>query len=255
MATTSRAATTRRSRPRPPFRRRHGRMSAALLVLALAVGATLGIRASLALFTDAETTAAQERAQTIFSGERVTSAFDVADRSSGSAVDGSSPFAVAGDGLTAATSAWSTAFTGTRYLEFALNDPLPDGLKVSSASFSLRFASGGAVTTACYYFEVRRISTGAVLATHGSGVAPVGCVTGTAPVAFTTSIPSVDSTARANDLRIRVYGRDSGSNGMIVDRAVVSGTTPNASFTLYPVLLVDAADTTALPIPWDLSGP
>jgi hypothetical protein len=72
----------------------------------------------------------------------------------------------------------------------------------------------------------------------------------------TTSIASVAaSTDILNDLRIRVLGDDSGSNGMVLDRATVSGATNYGSYTLYPVRFSDAADTTASVAPWELAGP
>jgi hypothetical protein len=245
-----------RLRPGSPVPRgRRRRVLAFVAVCVLSAAGTLGLRSSLAFFTDTETAAASLRSQSIFSGQRSTPAFEVADRSSGTVVDGSSTFGFASDSRTTTTSTWAIAFAANRYLEFDLNDPLQDGLGITAASFTLRFAGTTAGSTACYYFEVRRVSTGAVLATHGSGASPVACVTGTTPTTSTTPIPSLDTSALANDLRIRVFGRDSGGAGIILDRAVVSGNTAYAAFTLYPVLFVDAADTTPLEIPWDLSGP
>lgn len=210
---------------------------------------------SLALLTDAEDVDADLSSGAIFPGERVTTAFDLRDRSSGSEVDASSPLAVAADGRTTATSAWATTFASDRYLEFDLNAPLPAGLALSSASFTFRFASTGAAGTACYYIEVRRLSTGAVLATHGSALVPLACVTGTTFSSTTTPLPAVDSTDVGNDLRIRVFGRDSGGNGMSIDRSTVVGDTAYAAFELYPVMFRDGADSTPAELPWELAGP
>jgi hypothetical protein len=243
-----------RRRSRVP-RSRRGRVLAVVALCALGVGGTIGIRSSLALFTDSEAAASVLGSQSIYAGERSTPAFEVADRSSGTAVNGSSSFAFGSDGRTTTTSAWSSAFAADRYLEFDLNASLPDGLGISSGSFTLGFASTMAGSTVCSYFEVRRVSTGAVVATHGSSGSPVACVTGTTLTATSTSIPVLDTSGLANDLRIRVFGRDSGSGGMLLDRAVVTGNTAYAAFTLYPVLFVDSADTTPLATPWDLSGP
>jgi hypothetical protein len=190
----------------------------------------------------------------IFPGERVTPAFRVTDGSSGAAVDRSSPFGFSGDGLTTTTSAWSSAFAGGRYLEFDLNDSLASGVAVPAATFDFRVASNG-VGQACFYFDVRRISTGAVLATHGSAGSPLGCVTGTTPTSFSTPIPVVASTDLANDLRIRVFGSESASDSMVVDLATVTGSTPYQTFTLYPILFRDAADGTPEIIPWGLDVP
>jgi hypothetical protein len=97
------------------------------------------------------------------------------------------------------------------------------------------------------------LSTGAI-STHGAGQ-PVGCVTGTTMLSFSTSIPSVATTSIANDLRVRLYGRESGSASMVIDLATVVGSTAYQFFTLYPVVFGDAADTTAEIVPWGLDVP
>jgi hypothetical protein len=236
--------------PKSPVRA-VGVVAAIAILLVVAVA---GIGLSLAVFTAQTDQVALFGSKAVFLGERVTPAFQVGDASSGIEVDRSSPFAFPADGLTTTTSAWSTAFAADRYLEFELNDSLASDVAVSTASFAFRFASSGA-GQACFYFEVRRISTGAVLATHGSSGSPVGCVTGTTPATFSTSIPSVTTTSIANDLRIRVFGRESGGAASVIDLAAVAGSTVHQSFTLYPVLFRDAADTTADVIPWGLDVP
>ena len=222
------------------------------LVGAASLGRPLG---SLALLTDAASATAGLASGSIFTGERVSSAFHVLDRSSGSEVDASSPFAFASDGLVATTAPWATGFSSDRYLEFDLNAPLPSGLAVSSASFTFRFSSGTAVGVTCHWFEIRRISSGAVIATHGSASVPVACATGTTLLASSVALPAVDSTGLANDLRIRVFGNDSAAGGMRIDRATVAGETAYAAFELYPVTFRDAADTTPAIVPWELAGP
>jgi hypothetical protein len=230
---------------------------AGLVVVAIAVLVSLAVAAiglSLTVFTAQQEQQAVFGAKALFPGERVTPAFQVDDSSSGTEVDSSSSFAFSADGLTTTTSAWSTAFAADRYLEFDLNDSLASGVTVSAATFDVSLASNGA-SQACYYFEVRRISTGAVLGTYGSAVSPVGCVTGTTLMSFSTSIPSVATTSIANDLRVRLYGRESGSAPMVIDLATVVGSTAYQSFTLYPVVFGDAADTTAEIVPWGLDVP
>ncbi|MBA2381631.1 MAG: hypothetical protein H0V73_05920 [Chloroflexi bacterium] len=223
---------------------------AALVSIALAP-----IAVSLALFTAHADPQAVFGTKALFPGERVTPAFVVGDASSGSQVDRSSSFAAAADGLTTTTSAWSTAYAAGRYLEFDLNSSLAAGVAVTTATFDFRFASSGA-GQACYYFEVRRISTGAVIGTYGSSGAPVGCVTGTSQASFSTSIASsLTTTSVANDLRVRAFGKETGSGAMVIDRATVGGSTPYQSFTLYPVMFRDAADTTPELIPWGLDVP
>ena len=225
-------------------------VAAAIGVLGCMIVASVGL--TLAVFTARSDTPAVFGTKALFPGERTTPAFQVGDSSSGSLVDRSSPFAFAADNLTSTTSAWSTAFAPDRYLEFDLNASLASGVAVSAATFHFTFASTGA-GQACYDFEVRRISTGEVLGTHGSPGNPVGCVTGM--TSFSTSIASVATTSMANDLRIRVFANESTNGAMRIDLATVSGSTPYQGFTLYPVIVRDAADTTPETTPWKLDVP
>lgn len=223
-------------------------------IATLAAGAVASIGLSLAVFTAQPEGQAIFGSKALFPGERVTPAFQVGDSSSGTEVDRSSSFAFPADSLTTTTSPWSTAFAADRYLEFDLNDSLASGVAISAATFDFRFASSGA-GQACYYFEVRRISTSAVLGTYGSSGSPVGCVTGTTQTSFSTSVPAAGTTSIANDLRIRLFGRESGSASMVIDLATVGGSTAHQAFTLYPVMFRDAADTTPEVIPWGLAVP
>ena len=225
---------------------------ATIAMLVSIAAAAIGL--SLAIFMAQGQGQAIFGSKAVFPGERSTPAFQVGDASAGSEVDRSSSFAFVADGRTSTSSAWSTAFAADRYLEFDLNASLGSGVPVAVASFDLRLASTG-TGTACYYFEVRRISTGAVIATHGSQGGPVGCVTGTTLTSFSTAIPAVATTSIANDLRIRVFGNESAGAAMTIDVATVSGTTAYQAFTLYPVLFRDAADTTVSIVPWGLDLP
>jgi hypothetical protein len=181
-----------------------------------------------------------------------TGAWKISDVSSGAAVDASAEQAFAGDSLVARTGRWTNAFTATRYLEADMSAPLPAGQTVAGANFAFRFAAEGATHTACFYFEVRRASTGAVLATHGSAAAPVGCVTGTAQTGFTTGLPELSTSALANDARVRVFVSQSSFRTIDVDQATIMGTAGLTAFTLYPRTWTDAstgtAATTTLPL-------
>jgi hypothetical protein len=235
----------------------HGRRRGVAIAVVLVVLVTAGIAMvgfSLALFTAHANEPASFATKAVFPGERVTSAFAVSDTSGGATVDRSSPFAVDSDGLTVVTSSWSDSFASDRFLEFDFNNSLASGVAVSGASMNLQIASGG-IGQACFYLEVRRISTGAVVATYGSAGSPAGCTTGPALVAFSTPIPAVATTSIANDLRVRVYGTESTDAPMVVDLATVEGSTTLQDFTLYPVVYRDAADTTIEIDPWELSVP
>ena len=223
-------------------------------IASLASVATATTASSLAIFTSKPDAQAVFGTKALFPGERVTPAFQVGDASSGTEIDQSSSFAFPADSLTTTTSAWSTAFAAGRYLEFDLNDSLASGVVVSGATFDFRFSSSGA-GQACYYFEVRKVSSGAVLGTYGSSGSPVGCVTGTTPTSFSTPIPSVATTSIANDLRVRVFGKESASAAMVIDLATVGGSTAYQAFTLYPVMFRDAADATPEVVPWGLDLP
>jgi hypothetical protein len=182
-----------------------------------------------------------------------TAAFDLRDASSGSEVNKSASPAFAGDALTFATSAWPTAFNTSNYVEFSPNAPLQGGSTVTGANFNLTYAAAAAGETACYWFEVRRVSTGTVW-THGTSAAPADCTTGTTLKSVSTALAELTSTDIANDIRVRVYGRESAAKPFTIDRATVSGSAGTMAFTLYPDSYIDAADSTATTVPWSLSG-
>ena len=180
-----------------------------------------------------------------------TSAWRVIDSSSGAPTDRSSGPAFS-DGVVMLTGNWAATFSATRYVEFDLNAPLRAGTAVSGATFNFRRAASAAGQTECFYFEVRRASTGAVLATHGGAGTPLACVTGTGQTTVSTPIPSVATSDVANDLRIRVYERESAAGRTSIDLATVSGSTPLGAFALYPRREVDASTGVAAAAPWPL---
>lgn len=208
-----------------------------------------------ALYSNQQPVAANVSAAHIFRGDRDTPAFVISDTSSGSATDGSYSIAFASDSRYFTTVAWPAAFDSGRYIELDLNAPLPAGLAASSVQLSLRFTgdSGGAST--CVYVELRRISSGALLSSHGSSGSPLACVSGTTYGTSSPSLSAVTTSDLANDLRVRIYGRDSGATGPIrLDEVVVSGSTPYASYTLYPILTRDVHDGRTDMIRWALAG-
>jgi hypothetical protein len=233
------------------------RLRAFAIVATIAVGASLAaatIGLSLAFFSAQVQPTAVFGTKAVFPDERVTPAFEVGDSSSGVQVESSSAFVASTDGLTTTTSSWSSAFAPDRYLEFDFNDSLASGIDISAATFDFTLASGGS-GQACYYFEVRSISSGAVLGTYGSPGSPAGCVSGPSLTSFSTPVPAVATTSVANDLRVRLFGRESGSAPVVIDLATVVGATAYQNFNLYPVMFRDAADTTQQVIPWGLQVP
>ncbi|MFL5781785.1 MAG: hypothetical protein ACJ760_10775 [Thermoleophilaceae bacterium] len=169
-----------------------------------------------------------------------TSAWDVRDASSGSESNVSAQNAFA-DALSFPTGLFPAAFSATRYVEFNANTVLPAGFSVSGAQFNFRYAAAAAADTACYWFEVRRASTGAVIGTHGSSTTPADCTTGTTLKSVSTPLAELSTTDLANDARVRVYGRESGGKAFTIDLATISGSTPLSSFTLYTNSYTDAA--------------
>jgi hypothetical protein len=184
-----------------------------------------------------------------------TSAWDLRDASSGSEQNRSWQPAFQ-DAITLQTGVWSAAFSPTRYVDYNTNTPLQAGSAVTGANFNFRYAAAAAGETACYWFEVQQVSTGAVLpsGTHGSAASPVDCTTGTAQKSVSTPISELNTTDLANDARIRVYGRESASKAMNIDVATISGSTGSMSFTLYAENVTDAATGTPVSYQWSLAG-
>jgi hypothetical protein len=183
-----------------------------------------------------------------------TSAWDGRDASAGAGgVNQSEPSAYAGDLRTAASGNFATAFSTTRYLQYAFNSPLPPSSATSSVAFNFSFAGTSGADTTCVYFDVRRASTGTVVGTYGSAAVPVGCTTGTTQKSVTTPLPEVTTSTIANDLLVRVYASSSGSRPLSVDLATISGATTGLNFTLYRKSSIDAATgTPAAAAPWSL---
>ena len=180
-----------------------------------------------------------------------TSAWDMRDVSTTNSVNESAQPAFSGDSRTLTTGTWSNAFSATRYVEFDPNTTLPAGKAVSGATFNYRRAGTAAGDTVCFYLDVRRISTGAVLATHGSAASPLGCVTGTTQTTTSEPLAELNTTDLVNDARVRVYMRSSGSRAATIDLATVTGSAGPTPFTLYTKRYADAAaGGAATAFPW-----
>ena len=120
----------------------------------------------------------------------------------------------------------------------------------------MKFASTGGAGSgnACFYFEVRRASTGAVLGTYGSSGSPVACSAGATQGVSTTDISAqVANTTIANDLRIRVLGVETGAKAWKIESGTVTGATADRQLHLYPNTLVDSADSTPASDVWGLA--
>lgn len=189
------------------------------------------------------------------SSTMTTTAWDVRDASSGTESNQSAQPAFA-DALTFSTGSWATAFSLTRYVDFNMNAPLPAGAAVSGATFAFKYAGAQSGDTVCYWFEVRHASTGTLFTggTHGGPTAPVDCTTGTTLKTVSTPLAEVTTTDLANDTRVRVYGRSTGSRPITIDLATVSGTQQSTAFTLFTSTYTDAASGTASAFPWSIAA-
>jgi hypothetical protein len=227
-----------------------------LVVIGILTGTLIGgaVGVSLAFFSARSDGVGAFGTKAIFPAERLAPVFVITDSSSGSEIDRSNPLLRAGDGRITTTDAWSAAFASGHYVDLDFNASLASGVAVSGATLHVRYASTG-IGTACYYLEVRRISTGAVLGTAGSSSSPLSCVTGTGLISVSTSLTWIASTADANDLQVRLFGRESGNASFVLDLATVDGSTPYQAFTLAPVMVHDAADGTPRLVPWGLALP
>jgi len=182
-----------------------------------------------------------------------TSAWDLRDASSGTESNQSAQTAFT-DAITLSTGNWATAFSNTRYIEFNTNAPLPAGFAVSGANFNFRYAGAQSGDTVCYWFEVRRVSTGLPIGSHGSTATPLDCTTGTTQKTVSTPLSEITTTDVANDTRVRVYGRSSGSRPIAIDMATVSGTQQSTAFTLYPASHTDRSTGTASTTLWSIAA-
>ena len=227
------------------------RRATAVLVVLVALGAAAGA-AYAAFAATTSNPASTIQAQRIYPAARTMSAWTIEDAADGSASNATSPVAYSNDSLTYTTGAWTTTFQSTRYVDIDFNSPLPAGVPVAGATFRLDFRSNSG-NTACMYFEVRRASTNTVLGTFGSTGSPVSCQ-GAALGSSSTDISSVvTSTDIANDLRIRVYGRDSGAGGFVIDSATVGGAAWSG-FTLYGTRVDDRADGSSSVTTWAIAA-
>ena len=93
-----------------------------------------------------------------------------------------------------------------------------------------------------------------MIGTHGSAAAPVGCVTGTGQTAFSIALPEVNSATIANDLRVRMFMRATGSVAPVVDVATARITGPLGTATLYDMDLTDRLDAVNTDVGWPLAS-
>jgi hypothetical protein len=220
----------------------------------VAVGAAVAMfvttSAALAAFSSLASNGATVSTKRIFAGVRSAWPSDVRDASGGAAETNSSDVLSYADGLTATTKSWSSAFAATRFDDFDFSGGRPAAVPVTSATFNFTFAPSRSNDGACFYVEVGRASTNALLGTHGSSGSPSACSTGST-VAATVSVSSeVTNTDIANDLRIRVYANNSTNRPLKIDLASVTITTPWFTTTLFEKRWDDEANAAAAVVLW-----
>ncbi len=215
----------------------------------------VGLPGSGAQFSDDLPIGADISAGRIFRDERITPAFIVSDRSSGAVQSGTSANAFANDGRYFLTRDWPTSFDADRYIELEFNTPLPGGLAVGTATANVQLSSDAGTGSVCVYFELRRVSTGALVSSHGSPASPLACTSGISATTLSVSLAAVGATDLANDLRLRLYARDSAAGAIRLDEATIGGATPYAAFTLYPILTREQFNGQTELLRWGLAGP
>jgi hypothetical protein len=206
-------------------------------------GALVASSLALAGFTGSSNAAHTVQTKRIFLGSRTAAAHTLTDVSSGSSLVKDDTLAYA-DALIDTTGNWSTTFSATRYLKFSFNNPLPAGVSISTVTFNFRMIPGNAGDTACYYFEVRRVSDDSLLGTHYSSGSPQ-CVTGSTYSTNSVSLSEVTSSDVGNDMYVKLFGRESGGRAMKIDLATVTLSLYGQATTLYLKAFTD--DSTGTP--------
>jgi hypothetical protein len=206
-------------------------------------GALVASSLALAGFTGSSSASHTVQTKRIFSGSRTAAAHVLTDVSSGASSVKDDALSYA-DTLFDTTGSWATTFSSTRYLKLSLNNPLPAGVSVSGVTFNFRMIPNLGSETACYYFEVRRISDDSLRGTHYSSGSPQ-CVTGSTYSTNAVSLSEVTSSDVANDMYVKVFGRESGAAPMKIDLATVTLSLYGQTITQFPKAFSDAADGSA----------
>jgi hypothetical protein len=208
---------------------------------------------SLAKMTDTATTSGTFGTGTIFPGVRTVSAWSAGDSSSGVQTDVSDSLSFSGDGRVFTSGNFAAAFATTRYEQWDFNGSIATGIAVSTASFNFRVIPASSAQTTCWYIEVRRTSTNALLATHGSAASPYACATGSTYATVSVNLPEVTTTTIADDLRIKLFANETAATSIKIDLATVTGTTAYGAYHLYENTSIDSSTTTPVTTPWSLA--
>jgi VCBS repeat-containing protein len=118
------------------------------------------------------------------------------------------------------SSGWSTSFSPSRYLAVDFPAYVAAGSVVAGATFTHTYRSAVAGDTTCYYLETYQ--GGTLLGTHGSAGSPVSCNSTWAWTTDVVPLPEVNTVAKANNLRVVLYVRNSGG-GQSLHRRITVG--------------------------------
>jgi hypothetical protein len=231
------------------------RLVLALVLVAGALG-SVGGGVYAAFYATTGNSGSAFTAKRIFPGDRNLPSWDIRDASGGGAETNNSDVFAYDDVRFQTTTAWANAYSASRYLDFDFSSYLPAGLPLDSLTFTYKVASNGGAGSgnACYFLDARTASTNTVLGTYGSSGSPVACSSGTTYVTTTTTITHVTTSDAANDLRIRVWGWETGAKASRVDVAYATATIFGVEIPIYEVTFVDAADTTPATTNWSLAA-
>src|SRR5438874_7683406 len=254
-SSTRRPMRSHRSHPLPRRRARWGAVRAAALAGA-AVAALAGASLALATFNNAATGGSMiVSSKRIFTGSRSTFPGELRDASSGGAVNKSDPLDY-DDATPVLTGAWAAAYSATRFYQLDFNSPRPAGIPASSVNFNIKYASkgGGGSGNACIYkTEVGRASNDSLLGTLDHSASPL-CSTGTTYRVVNEDISAyVTTTDIANDLRIKVFGYETGAKAWNIEYATVTGTS-YSSWTLFEGTVTDQSTGSATATTWALAN-
>jgi len=228
------------------------RRTVAAIAIAVAFG-VLSTAVAGASFSNALSTAATVGTKRIFPTSQAVAASDVSDASAGStAVSAADPW-LAVDARVFTTSALTSSFSSSRYVELTLSTPLAGNVPVSSVTLNVTMAAA-AGGTGCIYAEVRRASTSALLGTQGSSSSPLACSSSTTQATTTSSLTYITSSTDADDLKIKVFVRNSTSQTLAFDRLTVTGTSYSTAFTLAETSVTNSSSGTATTTPWSLAA-
>jgi hypothetical protein len=214
--------------------------------------ALLGTAVAGALFNASDSDAMSVASKRVFPTTQASPAWDVQDTSAGTAAVTSTDVWSAVDGRLFTTAALPLAFASTRYVELTLSNQLPTAIPVSSVTLNLTMAESGG-GTACTYVEIRRASNNALLGTQGSSASPLVCSSTTTQVTTTSALTYVTSSTDADDLKVKIFVRNSSLQKIAFDRVTVTGTAYSSTFTLNETTASNSSSGTATATPWALA--